>query len=155
MEKKIFSIYADTSVYGGVFDDEFSRASNAFFEQVHLSHFALFVSEVIHKELEVAPKEINELFRQILPLCKLAEISENVLDLQQAYIKEGILSKRWYDDALHVAIATVAQCDIIVSWNFKHIVNFQKIPLFNAVNTLNGYKPIAIYSPMEVIGYGE
>lgn len=65
------------------------------------------------------------------------------------------MSEKWYDDALHVAIATVADCDVIVSWNFKHIVNFQKIPMFNAVNVLNGYKPIAIHSPVEVINYGE
>lgn len=50
---------------------------------------------------------------------------------------------------LHVALATIAGCNMIVSWNFKHLVNFRRIPLFNAVKVLNGYKPISIYSPME------
>ena len=52
-----------------------------------------------------------------------------------------------------MALATVSQSSLIVSWNFKHIVNFQKIPMYNAVNTLNGYREIAIYSPLEVIEY--
>jgi hypothetical protein len=52
---------------------------------------------------------------------------------------------------MHVALATVSNSDLIVSWNFKHIVNFQKIPLYNAVNTLNSFGKIAIYSPLEVI----
>ncbi|MDH4099722.1 MAG: type II toxin-antitoxin system VapC family toxin [Nitrospirota bacterium] len=153
MKKRQFRVYADTSVYGGVFDDEFAEASRVFFDMVRTGSFSLCISEVIHKELEVAPTNVNGLFQDMLPLCQLAEINGNTLELQDAYIREGILSPKWYDDALHVAIATVAECDVIVSWNFKHIVNFQKIPLFNAVNVLNGYKAIAIHSPMEVISY--
>lgn len=155
MKKRQIRVYADTSVYGGVYDEEFADASTLFFDQVRSGDFTLYISEVVHKELEVAPDKVNGLFQEMLPLCNLAEINENALELQQAYIKEGILSEKWYDDALHVAIATVADCDVIVSWNFKHIVNFQKIPMFNAVNVLNGYKPIAIHSPVEVINYGE
>lgn len=153
MKRREISVYADTSVYGGVFDEEFAGASKRFFDLVRSGHYALHISEVVHKELEVAPVKVNGLFQGILPYCRLAEINGNTLDLQQSYIKEGVLSEKWYDDALHVAIATVAECDVIVSWNFKHIVNFQKIPLFNAVNILNGYKEIAIHSPMEVIFY--
>lgn len=85
----------------------------------------------------------------------MLDVDENVLELQQAYIAEGILTEKWYDDALHVALATVSGCDVIVSWNFKHIVNFKKIPLFNAVNVLKGYRPIAIHSPSEVIDHEE
>jgi len=155
MKRQQIQVYADTSVYGGVFDEEFADASSLFFDQVRSGDFTLYISDVVHKELIVAPDNVNGLFEEILPYCRLAEISENTLELQQSYIKEGILSEKWYDDALHVAIATVADCDVIVSWNFKHIVNFQKIPMFNAVNVLNGYKPIAIHSPMEVINYGE
>jgi hypothetical protein len=74
--------------------------------------------------------------------------------LQEAYLKAGILSARSEDDALHVAIATVARCSLIVSWNFRHIVHFEKIPLYNAVNTLKGYGTIGIFSPLEVFGFG-
>jgi hypothetical protein len=94
-------------------------------------------------------------FEEFLPTAQLLDIGPDALELQQAYIVEGILSEKWYDDALHVALATVAECNVIVSWNFKHIVNFRKIPLFNAVNVLKGYRQIAIHSPLEVINYEE
>ncbi|GAB4162842.1 MAG: hypothetical protein Fur005_21790 [Roseiflexaceae bacterium] len=75
--------------------------------------------------------------------------------MQQAYLAAGIVTAKWATDALHVALATVSGCELIVSWNFKHIVHFEKIPLYNAVNTLEGYGAVAIFSPREVISYGD
>lgn len=144
-------IYADTSVYGGVFDDEFNEASIAFFDAVKAGGFSLVVSEVVQRELDYAPSQVADFFQSILPLTYLTQVSQEAIDLQQAYILEGVVTARSLDDALHVALASVAGCDMIVSWNFKHIVNFRRIPLFNAVNTLKGYKPISIYSPLEVV----
>lgn len=144
-------VYADTSVYGGVYDDEFSDASARFFNAVRRGEFQLVLSEIVHRELSFAPDTVQELFQEMLPLALLSPVSEEAVTLQQAYIREGIVTKRSLDDALHVALATVSGCDLIVSWNFKHIVHFQKIPLFNAVNTLNGYNTLMIYSPLEVI----
>lgn len=86
MKKRQILVYADTSVYGGVFDEEFADASNMFFDQVRAGDFTLYVSEVVHKELEVAPDKVNGLFQEMLPHCQLAEINENALELQQAYI---------------------------------------------------------------------
>ena len=144
-------VYADTSVYGGVFDEEFDEASVAFFDAVKAGEFSLFVSEVVSRELDYAPEQVSAFFQRMLPQAYMIMITEEAIALQQEYISEGVVTQKSLDDALHVALATVAGCDMIVSWNFKHIVNFKKIPLFNAVNTLNGYKPIAIYSPLEVI----
>ena len=75
--------------------------------------------------------------------------------MQQAYIIAGILTQRSADDALHVAMATISDCNLIVSWNFQHIVHFEKIPQYNAVNARWGYRPLAIYSPLEVLCYGD
>jgi hypothetical protein len=75
------------------------------------------------------------------------------LELRDAYLQAKIVTPKYSDDALHVALATVSGCSLIVSWNFQHIVHFQKIPLYNAMNTLQGYQPIAIFSPREVIRY--
>ncbi|OGQ86474.1 MAG: hypothetical protein A2512_12690 [Deltaproteobacteria bacterium RIFOXYD12_FULL_56_24] len=155
MTKRPIKVYADTSVYGGVFDEEFAEASQAFFDLVRSGEFTLCVSEVVHQELSAAPGNVNELFMELLPTAQLLDIEAESLELQQAYIAEGILTEKWYDDALHVALAAVAECNIIVSWNFKHIVNFRKIPLFNAVNVLKGYRQIAIHSQLEVIDYEE
>jgi len=88
-------------------------------------------------------------------LAEVIEISEEALLLQEAYLNANIVSHKSANDALHVALATVSKCILIVSWNFKHIVHFQKIPLYNAVNAVNGYHPINIFSPAQVINYGE
>lgn len=84
--------------------------------------------------------------------CEIAMITPEALELQQAYLRAGIVSPKSMNDALHVALATTDACKIIVSWNFKHIVHYQKIQFYNAVNALNGYNSISIYSSLEVIG---
>jgi len=71
------------------------------------------------------------------------------------YLDCGVLTPKWADDALHVAIALVSRCDLIVSWNFRHIVHFDKIRKLNAVNMLNGYSPLGIFSPLELIDYDD
>lgn len=71
------------------------------------------------------------------------------------YVAAGVVREKSLGDALHVAIATVSGCDLIVSWNFRHIVHFEKISKYNAVNVLNGYGQIGIYSPSEVIHYDD
>jgi hypothetical protein len=105
----------------------------------------------VSEEISEAPSEVIKLFHKALVFCEIAGVSEEAIKLQGRYIQEGIVSPQYYDDALHVAVATVSECDCIVSWNFKHIVNYHKIPQYNAVNVLNGYKNISIYSPLEVI----
>jgi len=155
MQKPPIRVYADTSVYGGTRDDEFADDSRTFFEQVRLGRFELAVSAVVLEELDQAPASVRALFDEVLSLAQIAEITEAAQQLQRAYIDAGILTPKWEEDALHVALATTSGCRVIVSWNFKHIVHFQKIPRYNAVNVLHGYDPIAIHSPSEVIAYEE
>lgn len=144
-------VYADTSVFGGVFDEEFDRASNAFFNEVQEGKFVLVTSELVREEIWDAPPKVRHFFEEMLPYCEIADIEANALVLQEQYLKEDILSDKYATDALHVALATVSNARMIISWNFKHIVNYRKIPLYNAVNKLKGYDPIDIYSPLEVI----
>jgi hypothetical protein len=87
------------------------------------------------------------------PLIEEVDVSPDAVGLQEAYLRAEVVSRKWEDDALHVAIATVAGCGMIVSWNFKHIVHYDKIPLYDAVNVLQGYDEISIFSPSEVIEY--
>ena len=96
-------------------------------------------------------QRVRDLFAELLPLTEIIDLSEAVLRLRQAYLATGIVGPASAADALHVALATVTGCRVIVSWNFRHIVHFQKIPLYNAVNMLHGYAPIAIHAPQEVI----
>jgi predicted nucleic acid-binding protein len=150
---KTIRIYADTSVFGGVFDEEFEAASKAFFNAVKKAKFVLVTSDLVRQEILAGPENVQKLFYDILTIAEVAEISAESLKLQRAYTDAGIVPERYSTDALHVALATTSQASLIVSWNFKHIVNFQKIPLYNVVNTLHGYREIAIYSPSEVIEY--
>ncbi len=72
---------------------------------------------------------------------------------REYYINEKILGVASMDDAYHIAIATVNRIDVLLSWNFKHIVNWDKIRLFNAINMKNGYPSIDIRSPKELLKY--
>ena len=146
-------IYADTSVFGGVFDKEFSKPSKQFFDEVDAGRFTLVTSAVVEAEVEPAPDKIRRFFTKYAESATITEISKEALELQLQYIASGVVTEKSLDDALHVAIATVSACDLIVSWNFKHIVHFDRIPKYNAVNVLNGYSQIGRYSPLEVIHY--
>lgn len=146
-------VYADTSVFGGVFDEEFSEPTKQFFSEIDAGRFVIVTSAIVEAEIEPAPKNIRDFFAHYEAIAEIAQITQEMLFLQQQYINSGVVTAKYSEDALHVAIATVTQCDLIVSWNFKHIVHFDKIPKYNAVNILNSYGEIGIYSPLEVISY--
>ena len=133
MGKRI-RVYADASVYGGAFDEEFDAASREFFDAVRAGRFQLVASTVVRDELKEAPERVFALFEEMQRVAEDAGVSEESVRLQQAYLAAGIVGPQWETDALHVALATESQCAVIVSWNFKHIVNFKKIPLYNGVD---------------------
>jgi predicted nucleic acid-binding protein len=150
---KEMRVYIDTSIIGGKFDSEFKKASESFFEQVSENKFHLIISSLVQEEIIAAPEHVKIFLDKLKPDATIIEVSEAALKLREAYLKANILSKKSSNDALHVALATVNNCPIIVSWNFKHIVHYEKIALYNTVNILEGYQQIAIYSPLEVINY--
>ncbi|WP_232826249.1 hypothetical protein [Cyanothece sp. BG0011] len=111
------------------------------------------ISSVVSREIQPAPEKIKDFFKEMITYAELVEITSPALQLRQAYIDAGVVTKKSMLDALHVALASVSGCSMIVSWNFKHIVHFQKIPLYRAINVVKGYAQIDIYSPLEVINY--
>ncbi len=133
-------VYVDTSVFGGVEDNEFSSASRRFFDRVVSGDYIILVSEESLQELAKAPQAVKSLWEG-LPSEAIEEVSlgDEAKALGQAYIEAGVLGSASVSDALHVAAATVAGADLILSWNFKHIVNFKRIKGFNGVNLINGY----------------
>lgn len=84
-------------------------------------------------------------------MVEVIEYSEEIGNLRDAYLKAEVVGPGSKFDAEHIAAASVAEVDFAVSWNFKHIVHYEKISGYQAVNLLNGYKPIHIYSPKEVV----
>ena len=148
-------VYADCSVFGGAEDDDFAEASHRFFDLVVEGRFLVLVSQLVIEEVERAPEKVRGVLAG-LPAESVREvpIDGEVTELAQAYMDAGVLGGRHLADALHVAAATVARADLILSWNFRHLVNFDRVRKFNGVNALNGYQPIEIRSPLEV-GYGD
>jgi predicted nucleic acid-binding protein len=149
---KKLRVYIDTSVIGGCFDEEFSADSQALLDLARNGDIVLIVSDLLVAELERAPEQVKNVYA-VLPVHAMERVNadEETDRLRKAYLAAGVVGPSSYDDALHVATATSARCDLIVSWNFKHIVHFDKIRGYNAVNILEGYQTIAIHSPKEVV----
>lgn len=151
---KRLRVYLDTSVIGGCFDTEFEQWSNALIGNFRSGRYKAVVSSVVTKEVEPAPDFVRKLYEEILSLpAEVVSVTEETLLLLKSYQQRQVLQDRFIEDMLHIALASVAEVDVLVSWNFKHIVRLDKIRSFNAVNLEQGYKPLAIYSPREVIGY--
>lgn len=148
-------VYIDTCVLGAVFDEEFKEATTAFFEQARSGNFDVVLSALVEDEIADAPQAVRDLYDEVFEYAETIAPSRQAILLQQAYLDAGIVTQKWTDDALHVATATVSECDMIVSWNFKHIVHYDKKRKYNAVNTLRGYGHIDILTPAEVIEYEE
>jgi hypothetical protein len=146
-------VYADTSVFGGCFEEKFGEASARFFDQVREGTFVLVVSDVTIRELAPAPQYVKSLLDTV-PADHVEEVvsSDESKRLQSAYLAAGVVGPACSNDAAHIAVATIALVDIIVSWNFKHIVHYEKIMGYEGINTRLGYRSPRIYSPYEVIG---
>ena len=153
MMSKPVRVYVDTSVFGGAFDPEFSNPSRIFFGRARTGEFRLVISSTVSDELHDAPEPVRTFFLELGAYVEVAEIDSATLDLQAAYLGAHVVGPRWDADALHVAVATVSGCRALVSWNFKHIVNFRRIPLYNGVNGAHGFAAIAIHTPQEVLFY--
>ncbi len=145
-------IYADTSVIGGCLDAEFSNESSHFIEMVRKGKCVLLLSEIVIAELDMAPAEVQNILLSLPEeMMERVELTDEILELRNEYIKAKILGPELIDDATHVAVATVTRADAIVSWNFKHIVRLDKMKAYNQVNLMNGYGILTIISPKEVL----
>ncbi|OHD62086.1 MAG: PIN domain protein [Spirochaetes bacterium GWF1_49_6] len=150
--KKI-KLYLDTSVIGGCFDKEFEQYSNRLFDNIRKGGLIAVVSDITAYEISKAPSFVKEVILSIPPeYIETVETTDEMRKLAERYMESKIVSEKYELDALHIAIATVIKIDVLVSWNFRHIVNFQKIHQFNAVNLKEGYPVLDIRTPMEVIG---
>ncbi len=145
-------IYVDTSVIGGCFDEEFKEYSTQLFDEFISGKEMLIISDVVLFELEEAPEEVRSVLKRV-PSDNIEYVSldEESITLANAYLKEGLVAESSISDARHIAIATVERVDILVSWNYKHIVNINRIRLLNSVNLKLGYPILEIRSPREVL----
>ncbi len=116
----------------------------------------LVLSDLTQLELDEAPISV----RGVLDLVpesfrEYVELTEEASELALKYLHEGVLGESHWVDAQHIAIATIARVDVLVSWNFKHVVNLQRIHGYNSVNLKAGYPLLEIRTPREVSKYGK
>lgn len=146
-------IYIDTSVIGGYFDKEFDVATQRLFDEVKKGEYKVVLSDITEGELLNAPEKVRTLLNDLNIDYEVLKLTDDVVYLALEYIRGNVVGQTSYDDCLHIAIATISRLDLLVSWNFKHIVNIKRIRGYNGINIKNGYPPIEIRSPKDLIDY--
>ena len=148
-------VYIDTSIVGGYFDDVFSADTKALFKHLENKEFVFIISSVLRQELKQAPDFVRKLLNQYDKSCfQYVELTEEAIKLADRYVIEKVVGKTSIDDCRHIAIATINKVDVLASWNFRHIVNLDRIKGYNGVNLKCGYSAIEIRSPKELLKYG-
>lgn len=147
-------IYVDTSVFGGFFDTEFDTETKILFDKILKGEFKLIISDLTQNELIKAPENVRNLMIDLnLDDVEVIKVSDEEINLANNYISENVVGKTSFDDCIHIATTTINNVDLLVSWNFKHIVNVMRIRGYNAVNIKNGYRTLDIRSPKDLIYY--
>jgi hypothetical protein len=145
-------IYVDASVVGGCEDDEFSEHSVRLLERFVRGECVLVVSNLTVQELAGAPDEVRQHLASVPEAhIETLQLDTEARELAEAYITAGVITATMRADAQHIAIASVARVDVLVSWNFKHIVNLRRIQGYNSVNLRRGYPTLEIRAPREVL----
>lgn len=150
---RIQRIYIDTSILGGYFDKEFDITTQRLFKEVKKGVYKVIISTITESELLNAPEKVQTLLGDLQIDYEVINLTDDAISLALEYIKENVVGQASYNDCLHIAIATVSRLDLLVSWNFKHIVNINRIRGYNGINIKNGYPPIEIRSPKDLIDY--
>jgi predicted nucleic acid-binding protein len=145
-------IYVDTSVVGGFYDKEFDEATKELFKKVEKGEIILVVSELLDAELLRAPEHVrNHLDKYSKKQIQRVELTEEAKILADRYIAEQVVGATSKADCQHIAMATINKVDVLVSWNFKHIVNLKRIRGYNSVNLKLNYTMLEIRTPKEIL----
>ncbi len=147
-------IYLETSVINFLFAEdspEKMRITQEFFNIIN--EYEIYISDIVLLEIEQAPEQKKELLMNIINKYKIRalENTEEIENLADIYIKEGIIPKKYYNDALHIAIATKYKMDAIISWNLTHIVKFKTKFQVKAINERLKEKDVIICTPEEMV----
>jgi len=145
-------IYVDTSVFGGYFEVEFEQWTKPFIEKFIMGELKLLYSQITEIELKNAPENVRNLVKSIpMEHIEFLSITDKTIDLADKYVQENVVGKTSIEDCRHIAMATLNNADILASWNFKHIVNINRIRGYNSVNYKYGHKILEIRTPREII----
>src|ERR1039458_8310989 len=148
-------IYIDTSIAGGYYDEKFKEDTRKLFERLEKNEIIFVVSDLLDLELIDAPENVRNLLgKYSADKFERVELTEEAKKLADIYIFEKVVGQSNLEDCRHIAIATINHVDVLASWNFRHIVNLDKIKGYNSVNLRLGYQMIEIRSPKDLIKYG-
>jgi hypothetical protein len=152
---RIQKIYLETTLFNFYVDE--SRDAHfdtvELFKEIAQGKYEAYTSTYVTDELENAPETKREKMMRLITEYNIAVLapSDEAVRMADIYVREGIIPQKYRTDGLHIAIATVNDLDMIVSMNFRHIVKRKTILATGKTNSLNGYRAIEIYSPMEVV----
>ena len=159
LNERNIKLYLDTSIINfavseqGVAQEK--EVTLQLFEQIRRGRFEAGISEVVLREISRAPEKKIQALMEVLkktPLTNLS-VSEDAERLADKYVEEEIIPRKYREDALHIAMAAVYEYDVVVSWNFEHMVKVKTRREVQGVNIMMGYKSIDIATPAEVIDY--
>ncbi len=150
-------IYLDTSVISYIHQEDAPEKMSdtlLFWGDVKSGKYETFISEVTIEELAACPEPKRTLLFEILQEIEYNIIKSNdeIEKLALDVIAQGILTGKSIDDCVHIASAVINNCNIIVSWNFKHLVNAKTIDGVRMISLMNNLNTVDIYSPTMMIG---
>ena len=128
----LFLYYAKKDLYWYIcfwwlFDKEFDVDTKQFFNKVINDKITIIVSETVETELKNAPDNVKAFYDSIpKEIIQIVDNTDEITALANKYVEANIVSKKYFPDCLHIAAAIINNADVLVSWNFKHLVNFER-----------------------------
>ena len=147
-------VYLETTVPNYVFNDhlpEEQKTAKKIFRMVKKREIEGLISEVVVRELSKAPEPRRSKLQKIVSDIKVLEVTPEARRLAQKYVDAGVIPKSKIDDALHIAVASLAKVDLLASWNLEHIVKARTKMEVAEINKRKGYTTPVIVRPEEVI----
>ena len=149
---KKYKVYLDTSVISHLYQldaPEKMAETKVLWEKFKNDEFDIYLSDVTLEEVNACREDKKEILSKYLNEIKFTklELNDDAFDIADKIIEMGILKNKSRDDANHIGIAVVNDCDYIISWNFKHMVNVKTVNGVRAITNLSGYKSIDLVAP--------
>ena len=158
MEKPL-KLYIDTSVWNFALEIERPDCllTNEFLQTIKSNEYSIFISDIVLSEILNAYEARRSKLQELLSIhgYEILNVDDSTRELANIYIKEGLIPKNEINDAQHIAIATVYRCNLLVSWNFKHMVKAKVIMGVHHINHREGFGLIDIVSPEHFLGKKE
>jgi len=154
--KNLIKLYLDTSIYGSYNNHKEGRAKivRRLFDEIEKRRdIRVYYSMVVLEELSGAPKIANKVFENFILEKKVKQLRFNtrIEDLAHTYLREGVLTTKSYEDALHIAFSSYYNMDMLLTYNMKHMAQFLQVKKYNAINEKMGFKKLIIIPPNNIL----